>query len=316
MYAVFEQVLILLIFCAVGFVLCRTRRAKTSHVNILSVLEIYVFLPCLTFNNFAKNFNLEYIRQRYIFIIISICLLVISYPVATLLAKPLTKKPYHRGLYHYIFMIPNYGYIGYALCQSLYGDKVLLDMMIFALAMNAYAHSIGYSMLTSPEDGKVNFKRIISPPVIGSLLGCVVGLSGIALPQVITEVSSRAASCTAPISMLLTGMVIAEFSVKDLLKHKASYIVSAIRLILLPLMALALLKLASAGFVLLNLSALSAVITAAIPVAVLTYAMPCGMNTIVYPGLIGEDCHIGASTVLISTIASLLTIPLCVYFLL
>jgi len=46
------------------------------------------------------------------------------------------------------------------------------------------------------------------------------------------------------------------------------------------------------------------------------YCMPCGMNTIIYPKMVGEDCRMGASLVLISSVACVLTIPLCLYFLL
>ena len=49
-----------------------------------------------------------------------------------------------------------------------------------------------------------------------------------------------------------------------------------------------------------------------LPYAVITYCMPCGMNTIVFPKMVGEDCKIGASMVLISTLAALVTVPLCV----
>jgi predicted permease len=45
------------------------------------------------------------------------------------------------------------------------------------------------------------------------------------------------------------------------------------------------------------------------------YAMPCGMNTIVYPKLVEKDCRLGAATVLVSTVLSLITIPLCIYLL-
>ena len=45
-------------------------------------------------------------------------------------------------------------------------------------------------------------------------------------------------------------------------------------------------------------------------VAILLYALPCGLNTVVFPRLIGEDCRLGAGLAMISCILSCFTIPL------
>ena len=130
MIAIFEQVLILLVFSAAGFALSRAKITKTEHANLLSGLLVYVFGPCLAFDNFSRNFNAAYLSDRYVLLIVAVLLLALSYPMATLTAKLLTKKPYSRAVYHYILTVPNYGYIGYALCLALYGELGLLDMMI------------------------------------------------------------------------------------------------------------------------------------------------------------------------------------------
>lgn len=314
MVTVFEQVLILLVFCAVGFALAKAKITDPSHTKILSALEIYVFIPCLTFDNFAQNFTVEYLSDRYILLIVSVILLVLSYPLAMFLTRFFAKKSYERSLYHYILMIPNYGYIGYALCQGVYGDMGLLDMMIFVLLMGVYTNSIAYSTLTG-GDGKISIKRIFSPAVYATILGCIVGISGLTLPAVLTDITGKAAACMAPVSMLLTGIVISEYKLKELLLRKKSYAVAAFRLVGIPVLIYGVLKLTCYGFTLLGLSGVSASVVSVIPYAVITYCMPCGMNTIVFPKMVGEDCKIGASTVLISTVAALITIPLCVTFL-
>ena len=44
--------------------------------------------------------------------------------------------------------------------------------------------------------------------------------------------------------------------------------------------------------------------------AALTYACPCGMNTVVFPAAYGEDCQSGASMLLISSLCAIFTAPL------
>jgi hypothetical protein len=102
--------------------------------------------------------------------------------------------------------------------------------------------------------------------------------------------------------VLLTGMAISQFSIKELLCNRRVYIICAVRIVLMPVLVWALVKLCRLNFALMP--------------AVLLYAMPCGMNTIVFPKLVEKDCRLGAGTVLVSTALSMLTIPLCLYFLL
>ena len=138
--------------------------------------------------------------------------------------------------------------------------------------------------------------------MFGILTGCFVGITGLKLPNTVFEIAKMGSSCVAPISMMLTGMAISQFNIKELLCNKKVYVICAVRLALMPGLVWVLVKLCGFTFALLP--------------AVLLYAMPCGMNTIVFPKLVDKDCRLGAATVLISTIVSMVTIPICLYFLL
>ena len=105
-----------------------------------------------------------------------------------------------------------------------------------------------------------------------------------------------------PISMLLTGITVSQFRMKALIVNIRAYIVTAVRLVVVPVVLALLLRVVGLGF--------------AVTAAVCIFAMPCGLNTIVYPQLVGEDFKNGASLALLSTAFSLITIPLCLNFLL
>jgi predicted permease len=148
----------------------------------------------------------------------------------------------------------------------------------------------------------MSLKKLLNPVLISIAIGAVLGLTGIGrkLPGVVTEVVNKSAACMSPISMILAGMVLAEFKFATLLKRGSNYVVTALRLVVLPLAIAGVLKLLGLG--------LNEVI---IP-SLMIYAMPCGMNTIVFPRLVGEDCEPGAALALISTVACCVTLPLCV----
>ena len=302
MVAIFEQVLILITFCLTGFVLCKSKLLNAEHSKPLSVLLVYVFFPCMSFNTFSAQFNITYLQQKGAVILVSIGLLAVMVAVSKLVTKLLGGESYTRNVNEYSMATANIGYMGYPLVGAIFNQEVLLDCMMFGLPMSIYIGTIGYNMLTIGKGQKTIWQKIFTPSLIGILIGCAVGISGIKLPQTVFDIAKMSSNCVAPVSMLLTGMAISQFSIKELLSDWKVYVVCAVRLVLAPFLAWSLVKLFGFGFAL-------------IPAAAL-YAMPCGMNNIVFPKLVGKDCRHGAAIVLVSTFLSMLTIPMCVYFLL
>jgi len=228
MTVVFEQVLMLVLFAAAGYVLCKKHLSDSKHTKLLSTLEIYVFLPGTVFNTFSKNFTVAYLREKYVLVLISAAVLVIVAVSMHFFSKVLTKDDYRRSVYTYSLSIPNYGYMGYALAGSLFGSETLLNVMIYALPLSMYVYTIGYCMLTKT---KLNLKKLLNPVLISMGIGMVVGLVGWQPPALVSTMAEKAAACMAPVSMLLTGMVISEYRFRELLRNKMNYLVSGLRLV-------------------------------------------------------------------------------------
>lgn len=313
MLGVFEQVCILLIFCVVGYVLCKLHVGNADHTKLLSVLEVYVFGPCVTFTSFSSNFTVAYISEKYPLLIGGTILLLLVYFITKPLTRKLSAKPYNQNIYHYSLIVPNLGYMGYPLCVGILGEEALLDYIVFILPFYVYIYSIGFATLTNQATGKLKLRAVFtSPSLIACAIGAVVGLCQIPLPYVLQRVVEQSGDCMAPVSMLMTGMVISQYSLKSLLMDKKAYLISALRLLILPGLVGLLFKGLAWVLPSVGLGAFQEVAATLTTVAVLATCLPCGMNTIIYPRMVGEDCKIGASTVLISTVAALITIPLCV----
>ena len=293
MVTIFSQVLILIIFVAVGFTLSKVGVVKNEHSQILSSLLAYVFLPCNIFKNFSKNFTVQYLTDRYLLVIISTALIVILIAAAYFAAKLFSKDNYERCIYEYSLIIPNYGYMGYALAQALLGEVGVINIMTFALPVSLYIYTVGFAKLTKRG---LSLKKLCNPIIIATALGIVVGLSGIDVGDLLTNVLETASKCMAPVSMLLAGIVISGFSLKRILGDKKAYVLSFIRLIAVPITLGLVLRLFFEPYL--------------VQTVVLFYALPCGLNTVVFPRLVNENCEIGASQALISTLLSCFTLPL------
>ena len=296
MAIVLGQVIQLILFAAVGYILCKYKIAGSSHGELLSSLEVYVFLPAISFSTFSSHFTLEYISENYKLLIISVMMLVVLTAVAYPLARLLTKDRYEQTVFHYSLTIPNYGYVGYALTAGVFGQEMLMNVMMFGVPLSVYINSIGFCTLTK---SKFSIKKVFNPATIALILGAIVGLSGLQVPTVINSLCEKASACMAPISMLLAGMVISQFDFQSLLKNKPAYIVVLMRLLVIPFAIAMALRLLSLDDMI-------------IP-ALMIYAMPCGLNTIVFPKLVKENCESGASLAFVSSVLSCATIPLCLY---
>lgn len=292
---VFGQVLILFLFALVGYTLCRKGVADSRQSCLLSCLEVYLFLPCKVFQTFSKNLTVDYISRKYQILLISVIILAILIPTAVFFSRFFSEKEYERKIYIYSLIVPNFGYMGYALTESLFGEEALINLMVFALPVQFFVYSVGYCMLTKI---KFSFKKLLQPTLLAMAAGSVTGLLAVPAPEIIENFLTKAGNCMAPVSMVLTGMVISEFDLKKLLREKKIYIVTLLRLIVIPCCI--------AGV--LNLFCNREIVAAAI----LLYAMPCGLNTIVFPRLVNENCEIGASLAFVSCIACCVTIPLCI----
>lgn len=293
MNVVFEQVFILIAFVAVGFVLAKTKVVHTQHAKLLSGVLVYVFLPCNLFNTFSNNFSVEYLTGNYPMLLASLVVLAVLMVGAFFGAKLFSKHPYEQKIYEYSLMVPNFGYMGYALSEGLLGTAGLIDFMIFALPVSVYTYTLGFARLTKRS---MRLKGLLNPVMIATALGILAGLFQIKMPGLVMDVVDKARNCMGPVSMLLAGIVMAEFDIKSILGNWKIYPVIALRLLILPaLIGLALIGLGN---------------PAVVRTAVLLYALPCGMNTVVFPKLVDENCQIGAGLAMLSTVLSCLTIPL------
>ena len=159
MLIVLEQVAILFVFAIVGYILSRVKIVKSEQAQILSNLLVYVFLPANIIKTFAKNCTLEYICERYNILTVGFISMITIAVLAHFGAKLLSKNLYNRKVYEYSMVVPNFGYMGSALAESLIGTEGLLDCMMIFIPVSLYTYTVGYCMLAKRE---LSFKKYSS----------------------------------------------------------------------------------------------------------------------------------------------------------
>ena len=200
-------------------------------------------------------------------------------------------------IFRYSAMIPNFSFFGIPLVRGTLGEEALFDYLIFCLPMYLICYSIGVVwLIPSKEGNRVTLRSFCNPICISLLIGIILGLCKVRLPGFLDTALSQASGCMGPVAMILTGFVVAGYGIRNLLGDRRVYIMTALRLLVIPFVITMLLR--------------TFLKDSPVLMYVLCFlAMPLGLNTIVIPAAYGGDTRIGASCALISSVLAVITIP-------
>ena len=291
------QMLELFLFMLIGFILKRKNIFNDEAGLLLSKLETLIFMPAMIISSFAANCTWETLTGNANLILYSIGTIVLTTLLATPVSRLFSRDPLERNCYKYSLVVPNSGYVGNAVVLGVLGSSYLFKFMVYCIPVNFFVYTIGVRWLMHADMRKFSFRSLLNPIFISVLIGMVLGLLKVQMPAFLSATISAASACMAPIAMMVTGFIIGEYDLKKLFKVKKVYILSAARLLIIPLLFYFGLKLFHAP------EALLAIIVAYM-------AMPLGMNTILLPAASGGDTTAGASMALISNLLAIATIPL------
>ncbi|MBE6729712.1 MAG: hypothetical protein E7568_05725 [Ruminococcaceae bacterium] len=298
-----NQMFVLFTFMALGYFLNFKGILPLNTSLAISRLETNVLVPCLVFNTFYKYCTIENISDKWTYIVYGAAVTAVSIIIAFFLAKLFSKDNYLQKIYSYSFAVANFSFMGNAVVLGIFGETVLFDYMILTLPLCLYVYSFGTASLIPKinNKSKFSFKVFFNPVCIAMLLGAIFGLTRLYVPPFLVTAIASAGSCMSPLAMILTGFIVANFSIKKLATDVKIYIASILRLIILPALFILVLKLLKTDSNIIMLT-------------ICATAMPLGLNTVVFPAAYGGDTTPGASMALISHLMSIITIPLMFMF--
>lgn len=283
-------------FFLVGYVLEKKHLVAQDATQTLSKLLTLLFCPALTLNNLATNLNRRAIVEHRELLIVGTVMIVVS----IILSRPLSKWISHgdedlEGILDYNLIYGNYGYIGYPMIQGVFGEAALARFLLFAVPLNAVCFTYGRMVVEGRK--RVSLQFLLTPLSLSIWIGLLLGILEIPLPRVVTGFLSASGSCTGPISMLITGMMLSRADLGWCLRQPINYLLSALRLLILPLLALAVLyPLGVRGEALFFTGSFM--------------CFPFGNNPIVFREAMGRDAQKAAGMTLVSYLFSLITVPL------
>lgn len=305
-----NQMLTMFTLILLGFLIRRKGNLSETAGTTMAKLETFIFVPALslytqmtkcTVETFTKNASLILYG-----LVIVVAAIAVSYPLSKLFVKNSGASPqaaYQRNIYKYALTFGNYGFMGNFIILGVWGSDVFYQYSLFVFLVGVLCSSWGLYILIPKEQNAGllhNLKKgLLTPPMIALVTGMLLGLSGVAkhVPQFMINALDAAGKCQGPVAMVLAGFVIGGYNLKELISNKKVYAATFLRLVGIPAVIMLALKLLGTSDEIMTL-------------ALIAFATPLGLNTIVYPAAFGGDTKTGAAMTMISHTVSVITIPL------
>lgn len=232
-----KQIAKFFLIMAMGFVLVKTRLMKVEESKSLSMVVIYLIMPCVIVNAFQVEYT-ESIRNGLILALVAAVLIHI---VLMILAKVLENMFHLDAVEKASIMYSNAGNLIIPIVTSVLGKEWVIYSSAFLSVQIILLWTHGRVVLS--EERKIDFKKILlNINIITIFFGILLFVTRIQLPDIITETMESISGMIGPTSMVVMGMMIGNMSFKQIFAYKRIYLIIFLKMIVCPSIILILLK--------------------------------------------------------------------------
>lgn len=291
---VLKQTLTMAIYMALGYFLFKTGKISKEGSKCIATILLWLVLPAVVLNSFCVEFTTEKLIQFAISALLGGAALLLAIAVSRLLYK-------NAPVEQFAAAFSNAGFMGIPLVKATFGESAVFFLVGFVALLNILQWTYGASLLQGKKV-RIGWRQIILNPIfLAAFAGIALFVAGLGrnIPSVIGGAISGIAGLNAPLAMIVLGVYLAQTDIKSIFVSKRLYLLSAARLLLIPLLTIPILWVIPCD--------------TAVKLTVLTAAAaPVGSNVAVYAQLYDADYPFACQTVAISTVLSVLTLPLLI----
>lgn len=298
----FEVMITLFVIVVVGYAAGKLGYMGGDFDRKLSSLVINWTCPALILSSSMTG---DLPDRQYILPLLGIS--VLTYVVLTALAwgfsRLLTKRIEHRGILSFAMVFGNVGFMGYPVVASIFGHQAVFYAAVLNVVNTFAVFTIGTMMITGGEGSgreRFNKKVLYSTPMLSAYLSMlIVALDIDNIPGYVSQPLTMIGNITVPAALLIIGSSMSQLPLRALLGTPVVYATTLLRLAVLPLGVHFLCRALGFDPFVTNINT----VVIAMPVA--TYGTILCLKY-------GRDTTLIAELTFITTLLSMLTIPLLV----
>ena len=303
---ILRQIGILATVVVIGLLACRAKVITAGTKDFLAKLIFYVTLPSMLLTSFSA---IE-VTPRLLANSLQTLLLAALTMLFMLFAGWLTTRIFrieggHASIFRLHSMLGNIIYLGLPVISAQFGQEGLLYGSLFVLVSNILMWTLGVAIITPGKSFSIKdgLRSILNINTIAILTGFVLLLFSVRLPQFVLDSVGALGKTNTWLSMIFIASVIWFADGKKMIRNRNAYLLSFNRLLLVPLLLLGL-------FILFNMLFPGVLRKEVVSVMLMQAAMPCMVNVVIMVNILGEDDGTATANVFISTIFSIITLPL------
>ncbi|MBN2810644.1 MAG: AEC family transporter [Spirochaetales bacterium] len=303
------QVGALFFLMAIGYLLGIKKLIEGNAIRGMSNLIVKATLPALVLMSLQKPFSADLLAQSLQTLLVASLFYIAIIGLSLLVSRALypNNKTGAPGAAAFSLAFSNAAFVGFPVITSIMGEGSLFLASIHNILFNVLAFSVGILMIAADKTGgaasaesrpaaRIPVKRIFNINVVSALLGFLFFFFSIAIPQAIALPLTMLGSMTTPLAMIVTGAMLSRTPLGAVMGDWRLYAVSAVRLAAWPLLTAIALRAAGVSGELYLISIIIA-------------GMPAASNTSLLAEVYGGDSKTASSIVFMTTLLSVITIP-------
>lgn len=281
-----------------GAVLKRKGIIDEPGKRCLTDLCVNIIIPCNIIKSCLIEFDLSIMKACGLLLVVGIVMQFFCLFLNRFLFNGFGEQ--QKKVLQYCTIVSNGGFLGNPVAEGVYGSLGLLYASIFLIPMRVVMWSAGTSyFIAGTSDKKKVFHNILTHPcLVAVYIGLFLMFIQIHVPEVLASTVKSIGGCNSAITMFIIGTILADVDVRTII-NRTTVGFSIFRLVLLPAAALA-------------LSYALGLDPVASGVAVIMTGMPAGATAAIFAARYGSDAEFATKCVVLSTLMSMVTIPMWV----
>ncbi len=293
-----QQVLILFILIAAGFVSRKINLIGESAVKGMTNLVLYFATPCVIITSFNDcKFNREMLIGLLLMAGIVVVIHIVSIAVATLCFG--NRDTAKKAVFKVATVFSNCGFMSLPLQKAILGSDGVFYGAIYVAIFNIMVWTYGLVTMSGNKKDLSLKKLITNPGIVGVVIAVVIWVLNIHLPTVIYSPINYLGALNTPVPMIIIGCQLASANLKRAFTDRYSYLSMGLRLIIIPLVTLG---------VLVVLGVRGSMLVA----TVIATSAPSAATTTMFATKYNRDTSLSVSLVSASTLISMISMPVIV----
>ena len=292
-----EVMVVLFIIVILGYVACKLGYMGDKFDKKLASIVVDITCPLLVLSSVMgddlpdRTLILPLLGVGFLTYII---LLVFGFWVPRLISK----SHDDQGMIGFALMFANVGFIGYPIVSSIFGPHAVFYAALLNMPNTFFIFTAGVMLIKGEYSLKqFNPKVLISPAMLGAFLAAIIVALGIHTPDIIARPVTMVGNITVPAALMIIGSSMAKLPLRDIIGSTKVYITALLRLTVVPLSIYFLFKVCGVNDMVNNINTV-------------VIAMPVASFGTMFCLKYGRDPSLITETTFITTLGSIITIPL------